>query len=181
MDNKKNKIIIEEQDVFTFVFFPQNLSSEKRIEIESDQTLKEAVEFYTQLKANSENDPSGQIRKKIAEKIPAYKLNNVIELYPLKTVLPLTKNGNRMAAGTRELTPKTTTRTFVDSDKEYLIKVLNYENETKVFVFSTKDEIVKNFDLIIEPQKLTYHFEDNSEPLLIPHSVDAEKIQLKLN
>lgn len=181
MDNKKNKIIIEEQDVFTFVFFPQNLSSEKRIEIEADQRFKEAVEFYTQLKVNSKNAPSEQIRRRIAKKIPAYKLNNVIELYPVKMELPLTKNGNRMAAGTRELTPKTTTKTFVDLDKDYLIKIINYETETKIFVFSAKDEIVKNFELIIEPHKLTYHFEDNSEPLVIPYSVDAEKIQLKLN
>ena len=41
-------------------------------------------------------------------------------------------------------------------------------------------KIVKNFDIVIEPQNLKYHFEDNSEPLVINHLIDAEKIQLKL-
>ena len=72
-----------------------------------------------------------------------------------------------------------TTKTFVDNDKEYLIKVLNYADITKVFVFSTKDEVVKNFDIIIEPHNLKFHFEDNLEPLKIDKPIEAEKIELR--
>src|SRR3989304_8275183 len=164
-------MLIEEQDIFNYIFSPAKLSEEKVKFIKSNESLKEAIEFYKQLKLNSEIITSSELKKKLAERIPAYKQTDVIELYPLKQSISQAANGNKMAAGTKDLIPRTTTKTFVDSDKDYLIKVLNYENETKVFVFSTKDKIVKNFDLIIEPQYLTYHFEDNSGPLVIPHSV----------
>jgi len=94
--------------------------------------LREAIEFYKQLKLNSEIITSSELKKKLAERIPAYKQTDVIELYPLKQSISQAANGNKMAAGTKDLIPRT-----------------------------------------------TYHFEDNSGPLVIPHSVDAEKIQLK--
>ena len=174
-------MIIDEQDLFNFVFFIEKLSEEKKQSIETDKSFIEAIEFYMQLKLNSEKELTSSIKKKLAEKIPAYILNDVIELYALKSPVMQNQNDNRMAAATKELTPKTTTKTFVDNDKEYLIKVLSYSNETKVFVFSTKDEIVKNFDIIIEPKKLIFHFEDNSEPLVINCLINAEKIQLRLH
>ena len=177
--NERNEMIINEQDLFAYVFFPESLGLDKKQTIESDKSLNEDIEFYRQLKLNSESSLSTDIKKKLAEKISAYKLADIIELYPLRDVIPQNKNGIRLAASTKELTPKTITKTFVDSEKEYLIKVLNYGNETKIFVFSTKDEIVRNFDVVFEPKNLTFHFEDNSEPLIINHSIDAEKIQLK--
>lgn len=173
-------MLIDEQDIFIHVFFPESLAPDKKKTIETDKSLKEAIEFYQQLKLNSERTPSIDIKKKLAVKISAYQLADIVELYPLHNVVPQNRNGIRLAASTKELTPKTTTKTFVDNDKEYLIKVLNYSNETKIFVFSTKDEIVRNFDIVIEPKNLTFHFEDNSEPLVINHLIDAEKIQLKL-
>lgn len=171
---------VDEQDIFTFVFFPKKLDDEKKKMIESQSEFSEAIEFYEQLKLNSEQPISQEIRSSLAAKIPAYKLENIVDLYPLKEVMPQLQNGIRMAAGSKVLTPKTSTKTFVDRDKEYLIKVVNYEEQTKVFVFSTKDEEVKNFDLMIEPKNLTFHFEDNSEPLVINQLIDAERIQLKL-
>lgn len=181
MNDDKMKVTIEEQDIFNYIFFPDQLNADKKNLIESDKTFQEPLEFYKALKQNSEKEPSSSLRKKIALKIPAYKLTDVVELYPLKESYRTNQNGFRLAAASKELTPKMTTRTFVDKEKDYVIKVLNYSNETKVFVFSTKDEVVKDFDIIIEPQNLKYHFEDNSEPLVIPHLVAAEKIQLKFS
>ena len=68
MSKEKNKILIEEQDVFTYVFFPEKLSDDKRQVIQSDDTLKEALEFYKELKQNSEREPSHSLQKKIAAK-----------------------------------------------------------------------------------------------------------------
>jgi len=181
MNKEKNKMIINEQNIFTYVFFPESLSVDKKRIIASDKTLEEAIEFYRQLKQSAERELSHSLKEKIAAKIPVYKLENAVELYPLVDKQMLNHNGNRMAASTKELTPQMTTKTFVDNDKDYLIKVLNYGNETKVFVFSTKDEVVRNFDIVIEPKNLTFHLEDNSEPLIIDHSIDAEKIQLRFD
>lgn len=174
-------MIIDEQDVFNLIFFPDKVSEEKKKIIQADLSLADVMEFYNQLKLNSERKISDTVKRMIAEKIPAYKYDNAISLNLLvepKLILP---EQNRLAAGTKELTPKTTTKTFVDNEKDYLVKVLNFGDITKIFVFSTKDEIVKNFDIIIEPKSLTFHLEDNSEPLVIKQSIDAEKIQLKFN
>ena len=181
MDKKDKKITIDEQDLFNYVFFPESTPDEIRLIIESGNTWIEIIEFYKNLKSNSNNRADDTLKRKIAKKIPAYSLANVIQLYALKEPYIPKQNGNRLAADSKELKPKLTTKTFVDNDKEYLIKVLNYGNQTKVFVFSTKDEVVKNFDIVIEPHNLKYHFEDNSEPLKIEKSIEAEKIEIRFS
>ena len=179
MDKKDKKITIDEQDLFNYVFFPESTPDEIKLVIESGNTWIEIIEFYKNLKSNSNNSADDTLKRKIASKIPAYSLSNVIQLYALKEPYIPKQNGNRLAADSKELKPKMTTKTFVDNDKEYLIKVLNYGNQTKVFVFSTKDEVVKNFDIVIEPHNLKYHFDDNSEPLKIEKSIEAEKIEIR--
>jgi len=181
MSSKNKNILIEEQDLFAFVFFPENLAKERIEIIEADRSFEEAIEFYKKLKSESVNKPDYMLKQKLADKISAYSLSNVIQLYPLKEPVIPKQNGNRLAADSQELKLKMTTKTFVDNDKEYLIKVLNYGEMTKVFVFSTKDELVKNFDIIIEPHNLKFHFEDNSEPLKIEHTIEAEKIEIRFN
>lgn len=71
------------------------------------------------------------------------------------------------------------TKTFVDDGKDYLIKVLTYGSTTKVFVFSTHDEILKDFHIIIEPQNLKYHLNDNTEPLKIGQAIDADLVKIE--
>lgn len=178
MEEKKGNILINEQDLFNYVFFNNQVSEEIKHIIENDNSYSEALEFYRMLKSESTNKPDEFLKKKLAEKIPAYSLSNVIHLYQLKDP-QIKQNGNRLAADSKELKPKMTTKTFVDNDKEYLIKVLNYGDVTKVFVFSTKDEVVKDFDIVIEPNNLIYHFGDNLEPLKIDEPIETDSITLK--
>lgn len=179
MDNKKENTEITEQDVFNFVFFKESLSLEKQSVIAKDSSYKEMLDFYTILKHNTIEKPDEALKKSLSSKIPAYSLSNVIQLYALKEPGTPKLNGNRLAADSKELKPNMTTKTFVDNDKEYLIKVLNYGDQTKVFVFSTKDEVVKNFDIVIEPNNMIYHLDDNSEPLEIDKLIQTDSITLR--
>jgi len=181
MNDKQDNINITEQDIFNYVFCPEILKAETSKLISGDSSLYEAIAFYKQMKSDAEQKPDINLKKKIAEKIPAYTLSNVITLYPLKLVQPQKRKANRLVAASTELKPQTSTKTFVDSPKEYLIKVLNYGETTKVFVFSTKDEVVKDFNIIIEPQNLEYHLDDNSEPLVLDKMIDAESIKIKFD
>ena len=178
MKEKNENIIIEEQDLFNFIFYPESISEEKKTVIAADKTLIEALEFYQQLRNNANWQHSDSLKKLMAKKILAYTLYNVISLYPLKVPAIEGRKESRFAAGSIDLAPKMTTKTFVDNEKEYLIKVLSYEETTKIFVFSTNDEVVKDFDIIIEPQNLRFHFDNNMEPLEIKQSIDAERIQI---
>ncbi|MBK7632734.1 MAG: hypothetical protein IPJ23_19020 [Ignavibacteriales bacterium] len=83
------------------------------------------------------------------------------------------------AASENNTAPKMVTKTFVDDGKDYLIKVLTYGSTTKVFVFSTHDEILKDFHIIIEPQNLKYHLNDNTEPLKIGQAIDADLVKIE--
>lgn len=179
-DNYKN-IVIDEQDIFNFVFYPGLVSADKTDKISNDKSFSEAIEFYKQLKINSTREHSDSLKKAIARKIPDYSFVNVITLYPLKVPQIGKKEKHRLAAGSVDLAPKMTTKTFVDNEKEYMIKVLSYEKSTKIFVFSTNDEVVNNFDITIEPQNLKYHFDDNSEPLQLDQVIEVEKIKLSFS
>lgn len=179
MNERNINIVIDEQDLFNHIFFPESLSSMKKEIIDTDESFEVILDFYRNLKTNSESNFDDLLKKKIASKIPAYSLSNVINLYALKELNMPKQNGNRLAADSKELKPKMTTKTFVDNDKEYLIKVLNYGDLTKVFVFSTKDEVVKNFDIVIEPNNMIYHFDDNSEPLEIDKLIQTDSITLR--
>lgn len=180
MDKKDKKTTIDEQDLFNYVFFPDTLEKEITLLIESDSTWADIIEFYKHLKADSKNMPDDSLKRKLASKIPAYSLSNIIQLYALKETARPKQNG-RLAAASTELKPGISTKTFIDGDKEFLIKVLSSDNKTKVFVFSTKEEVVKDFDLIIEPKELEYHMEDNSQPLEIKGPIEIDKIELRFS
>ena len=83
------------------------------------------------------------------------------------------------AASENNTAPQMVTKTFVDDGKDYLIKVLTYGSTTKVFVFSTHDEILKDFNIVIEPQNLKYHLNDNTEPLKIDQAIDADLVKIE--
>lgn len=172
---------ITERDIFNFVFYPELVKEEIKAFLTTIENNSDAIAFYKDLKSDLENKITKDIQKKIKGKIKSYRPLNIIELHTLKEPKLKIENGSRLAAAsTTELKPKMTTKTFVDNDKEYLIKVLNYGDMTKIFVFSTKDEVVKNFDIVIEPQHLKYHLDDNSEPLKIEQLIEPERIQLVL-
>ena len=171
---------ITEKDIFNFVYYPDLVKEEIKAFLVTIENSSDAIAFYKELKSDLENSLTAGIKKKIADKIKSYLPINIIELHPLKEPKVKKENGSRLAAAsTTELKPKMTTKTFVDNEKEYLIKVLNYGETTKVFVFSTKDEVVKNFDIVIEPHHLKYHLDDNSEPLKIEQSIEPQRIQLQ--
>lgn len=170
---------ITERDIFNFVFYPGLLNKEIKAFLASIEESSDAIAFYKELKSELENNLTNEIKAKIKNKIPAYHPLNLIELYALKEPKVKKQNGSRLAAASTELKPKMTTKTFVDNEKEYLIKILTYGNTTKVFVFSTQDEIVKNFNIVFEPQHLKFHLDDNSEPLKVDNLLEVEQIHIE--
>lgn len=181
MNDSRENTYINEQDIFNYVFYPESLSAEKRLKISEDISLAEMVLFYQQLKKDLGKSIDQSVKIKLASKIPVYTLSNIVILHPLKSPEPIRSRTNRLAAASTELKPQTTTKTFVDKEKDYLIKVLNYGETTKVYVFSTKDEVIKDFNIIIDPQNLEYHLDDNSEPLVLDKLIDVERMKIQFN
>jgi hypothetical protein len=178
---------ITEKDLFDFVFFPALLSKEKFLYLENSNDFSKEIEFFTELKKSLQKEISYEERILISKKIPAYSVYvsnnaaNIIHLYPVELPKKKVKGLILAAASENNGKPKITSRTFYDDNKTYIIKVINYENSCKIFVFSTQYEVIKNFDLVIAPQNLRYHIDENTVPLELDFNVLPESVTLEFN
>lgn len=173
---------ITEKDLFDFVFFPELLSTEKLSYLKNSDEFSEEIAFFTELKNSLRAEISREETELIAQKIPAYKPAEIIQLFPVEHPKKRKVNGLILAAASENNNkPTVTSRTFYDDNKTYIIKVINYENSCKIFVFSTQYEVIKNFDLVITPDNTRYHIDDNTIPLELDHNVNPESITLEFN
>ncbi len=173
---------ITEKDIFNFVFYPESITKEKEKFLEASSDFIEEVEFYSSLKKSLSDELNIDVKKKIASKIDVYKLENIIYLYPVEELKKHKRsNGLILAAASKEDKPTISTKTFYDADKTYIIKVINYEKISRIFVFSTQYEMIKDFELIILPQNFKYHVADNTAPLELDFIVEPESISLEFN
>ncbi|MCZ7609622.1 MAG: hypothetical protein M5U17_05595 [Ignavibacterium sp.] len=173
---------ITEKDIFNFIFYPEILLREKKRYLESSSDFRNEIDFYSSLKEAIDEELNSEIKQKIALKINSYKPGNIICLYPVDEYQNRKVSNNvRLAAATPEEKPKVFSKTFYDEEKTYIIKVINYEKNSKVFVFSTQHELIKDFELNILPQNLKYHLTDNSSPLELDFNVEPESISLEFN
>lgn len=173
---------ITEKDLFDFVFFPELLSKDKLAYLENSNDFSGELAFFTELKNSLQTEISREEKELIAQKIPTYKPAEIIQLFPVETSKKRKVNGLILAAASENNNkPTVTSRTFYDDNKTYIIKVINYENSSKIFVFSTQYEVIKNFDLVITPNNIRYHIDDNTIPLELDHNVNPESITLEFN
>lgn len=171
---------VTERDIFNFVFYPGLVRAEIKMFLHSIEESTDAIIFYKELKNSLNTEVSIETQKKLSEKIPIYNFNNIIKLYPVEEFKK--KNNNfTLAAASPEESPKIVTKTFYDEDKSYIIKVINYKKNSKIFVFSTQQEVMKNFDLIIQPNNEKHHIKDNLIPLELNKQTQAESIQIEFN
>lgn len=172
---------IYEHDIFNYVFFPHVLSDDKKIYLETNRNLyKEELEFYSNFNKPIPKDINDKLDTKVEKKLNKYFQSIVIELHPIKEPQKQKFNEHKLAAASRGLTPQMITKTFLDEEKEILIKVIGEGETTKIYIFSTKNERINNFDIIIEPLGVKYHLQNNLEPLKIEKVIDIESIKIQL-
>ncbi len=68
------KANITELDIFNFVFFNEILPQKKRKYIERNEDRFELLNFYREQKKNIARSINKETQKKLAAKIPAYKI-----------------------------------------------------------------------------------------------------------
>lgn len=171
---------VSDRNIFNFIFYPSIVREEIKLFLQSIEESTDAIIFYKELKDSLSKDLSLSIKQKLAEKIKLDKFNNVIQLYPVQEISKK-RNGVVLAAASPEETPKIVTKTFYDEDKSYIIKVINYEKNSKIFVFSTQKEVIKNFDILVKPENHRFHLEDNSLPLEVNNRIFPESISIEFN
>lgn len=173
---------ISERDLFDFVFYPENLSSQKVEYLKTSKVFDEEINYYRTLKKSLAEELPFEVKQKIADRIPIYKLTNSVMLYPVKAKRRK-PNGTAtvLAADSPEEKPFVTAKTFIDHANHYLIRLLNFKNSSKIFVFSTTDEILRNYKVIVKPSGQSFEQIDNSSPIEISTPIEAENIELQFN
>ncbi len=182
---------ITERDLFNYVFYKETLAEDKAQFLKKTDIYKDEIDFFSSLKNSLSEEISPELKKKIIQKIPAYrnepdlnrdKLSNIIVLYPVveKPKRKKKSEGLVLAADSAELKQLQASQTFSDEKKEYLIKLVSSESETKIFVFSTSEAELKNLKLTLHPKETEYFLKDNSNPLEVNESVSVESISLEL-
>lgn len=173
---------ITERDIFNFVFFRDNLSAEKVNYLKNSKNFIQEIDFYLSLKKSFDEELSEVVKQRIAEKIPIYVPSKIFFLFPVEQQSKKRTNSKSvLAAATSEVSSEVHVKTFIDETNRYLIRLLNYENSSKIYVFSTTDEVLKNYRIIIKPSEQIFEQIDNSSPIEIDWPVEAENIELQFN
>lgn len=173
---------ISERDIFDFVFYPENLSTEKVEHLKNSKVFDEEISFYRLLRNSMEEELSEDVKLKLAEKIPLYVPMKIFVLYPVKETLKKRKNDIPiLAADSPKEKPAVAAKTFIDENNHYLIRLLNFKESSKIYVFSTTEESLKNYKVIVKPSGQTFEQIDNSLPIEISTPIEAENIELQFN
>ncbi len=172
---------INERDIFNFVFSPELLTSGQKSKINQHGEYANLISFYQEIKNTMNEELPEEIKNLIAEKIAIYRPVRTINLFPAENidekknyVLPV------LAAASAIETDVNYSQTFIDSNKEFLVRLINIGNKSKIYVFATNNEIVKNFKLKISPSGKSFSMADNSSPLELEtvQKIDGVEIEL---
>lgn len=176
---------ITEKDLFNYVFYRDTLSEDKVKYLKNTDMYKDEIDFFSSLKNSISGELSAEVKNKLTEKIPEYKNDTfqVIVLYPVieKSKRKKSDRGLVLAADSAELKQQQASQTFSDDKKEYLIKLISSESETKIFVFSTSEHELKNIRIKLHPNEKEYFLKDSSNPLEVNETVNAESISLEFS
>jgi len=173
---------ISERDIFDFVFYPENLSTEKVTHLKNSKVFDDEIDFYRSLKKSLEEELTEDLKQKLAEKIPLYVPLKIFILYPVKETVKKRKNDVPIfAADSPKEKLAVMAKTFIDEANHYLIRLLNFKDSSKIYVFSTTEGTLKNYKVIVKPSGKVFEQIDNSSPIELDSPIEAESIELQFN
>lgn len=172
---------ITEQDIFRFVFYKDSLDESKKLFLAESSLFNNAIEFYQKLKDSLTVEIPDNVKKMIAEKIPSYEFSNVIRLFRIDPEIKKKKQDVLVLAAASEKKEENRFSSFMDENKEYLVRLEESENRSRIFVFSTKSEQLKKFTLTILPSDKKISFEDNTQPIELSEKIKIDSFQLEFN
>lgn len=172
---------ITEQDIFRFVFYKDSLDESKKLFLAESSLFKNAIEFYQKLKDSFTVEIPIAVKKMIAEKIPSYEFSNVINLFRVDPEIKKKKQDVLVLAAASEKKEESCFSSFMDENKEYLVRLEESENRSRIFVFSTRSEHLKNFTLTILPSDKKIPVANNSQPIELNERIEIDSFQIEFN
>ncbi len=162
---------ISEQDIFNFVLYPDQLSIEKKEYLNSHiDEFKEQINFCTSFKQYTMQSES----RKTTQKHDV----TLVELLPIKTIIPVNNNFLTLAAASAELSKKIETKTFMDANSQFLVRLVCTEDEKKLYVFS-KEKCLEDAKLTLFPSEKSYKINPVEASIVIDKTEEIEKISIE--
>ncbi len=161
---------ISEQDIFNYVFYPDQVSLDKKefLDLHKSDFL-EQLEFCTYLeKLNIATQKSNFISGK----------SNVVELFPVVLNIPNNSNYFTLAAGSSELSKKIETKTFTDNHSRFLVRLVSTIDEKTLYVF-TKEKTFKEAKLTLFPSHKSYKIDSVESSIKIDDFEEVESISIE--
>ena len=158
---------ITEQDIFNYVFYPEELGHGIIEYIDLNKNLfKEQIEFCENIHV--------ELNKLKAEN------NNIITLKKMPPIKIEQKSTYYLAADSMSLDKSIKTETFINADNNLIAKVISYSSKTKIFILNEKNNTIKNFKLIVKPSNISYNIPNISEPIELPAGIEIESIDIEI-
>ena len=172
----RENIILTEKDLFDYVFFKSQLKDDK-LSLLEDGRYEFNMSLFNSIKESLGENLSVIIKNKIKLSVKCYHPIEKIILNLIKGIKSAGKSGKKSRIGLKGNIISEST--FIDNDNTFLIRMINYENFSKIFLFSVYEERINNFILILNPGNESFKMQNNSLPLEIDHSINATNIELR--
>lgn len=131
--------------------------------------LQEKISYYENLKTvTKEDEPDQDIMNRIMRKIPEYKPESEVELFPLEETYGRTVTVPGIV-------------TFSDKGSKYFVRVEDIDSTSRIYVFSPREKVLFNYTLTFIPSGLSITQKDNLFPGVIPKAEKIESIRLNFN
>ncbi|RJP74081.1 MAG: hypothetical protein C4539_00745 [Ignavibacteriales bacterium] len=172
------KDTITENDLFNYVFFPDSLNEEKKKTILREDRFKNSTDFYKGMYKDLGKSISIEARKKIAHLIPSYRMTEKVDLYPV--AFTKTAISKKIYASDENIKQKYVSMSLTDEEKSYLARIICQDEHCQLFIFSSNNLIIRDFDVTLFPQGKKYHFDDNTKPIEVMVKPNIKKLVMTL-
>jgi hypothetical protein len=172
---------ITEKDIFYYIFYPSELEEDKLRYIDESKDRFPQMSVYREINDSLNREVSPAVKNKLAKKIPAYKLPVVYELFPWTIeAAELDKNNPVLAAATVEVPSENLSKTFIDKEKNIIIRLIGTNSRSRLYVFPVSGNKLGEFALTLNPGRQKYYFRDSLESRIIEDVPEVHSISIEV-
>lgn len=172
-------INITEKDLFTYVFYPENLSEDKLEFISNNNDkYKYEIDLLLEIKLGLEQNVPDSIIDKIHLKIREQSLSEDILLDKMNKI-----NNPEfliLAADSPSSFLKTKTDTYKDSTNQFIGKVITSNDSNKIYFFSKNIYEKSQLEITILPSQDIFNIALDGMPIIISPKKIIDQIKIKI-
>lgn len=167
-----------EEDIFKFVFYPDELDAAKKNYLRLNENLfREQVEFCKSILTLQDNYAIKLKSKEISERI-LQKINAVF-LFPVKGKKSFMEKQVTLAAATTIAVKQSEAITFSDINSKFLVRLIEKDKKRFLYLFPKEDKTSYIYKITLYPSKKTYQINGPAEPVEIDGEESIQKILIE--